>query len=293
MDSQLLYNFDICSDRLTTLQSLLLMTLCPSDRTSPEIIKDASHWLGLAISLAYVLGLNRDIQLPNQSLRGKHLERRIWWITFIRDRTLSLRSSFGSRRRIQIAKKDSYISMLSLEDFELEENAAKYEGIDELRMKVIAVDCVEKAMMCWCSSEDLISKCSNNSSERPSLPLKVIQVPNLINLRSAALQEQEKTRKDKEPCLEATKVQVPHRCEKQSAEVLLGIELDNDGLFYTADGIEIINDYDDYFAYLQEPAEDTYTESIDTSSSLHSAGKSQNPSTFIPPDFDHSGGIGT
>ncbi|KAH8585500.1 fungal-specific transcription factor domain-containing protein [Bisporella sp. PMI_857] len=167
--AKILYDFDICFDRLTTIQSLLLMTLCPTNRTSNRVIKDAWYWLGLAISLAYVLGLNRDLPSQNPNPRKKRLERRIWWVTFIREHTLSSISSSILPRLPRIKREDSHIRMLSLEDFDLDKSPARYEEIDELRMRINATDCVEKAIICWCSNESLISKSlANKTTWSPS-----------------------------------------------------------------------------------------------------------------------------
>lgn len=247
------------------------MTLCPTNRTSGQIIKDAGHWLDIAISLAYVLGLNRDIPSQAFHTRRKRLERRIWWIAFIRDRTLSLRSSFGLRRRAQIAKEDSHIKMLSLEDFDLEESAARYEGIDELRMKVIAVDCVEKAMMCWCVNEDLISRCSTYSSMDSQLFLPLYQNHAQMRARSISAKSHEITniqlRKDEQPVLLATHFRRSQLFGQEKAEIFLEIDLDKGELFRSSSGDDIISEYDDYFEYLQNPMEKNDVETTHLSGS--------------------------
>lgn len=247
------------------------MTLCPTNNTSSQIIKDAGHFLGIAISLAFVLGLNRDIYPQTRDVRRKHLERRIWWIAFIRDRTLSLRSSFGSRRRVQIAKEDSHIEMLSLEDFDLEGNTARYEGIDELRMKAIAVDCVEKAMMCWCSNEDVAFICSANSSNNSPLPLPLYQSPTELFSRSVSEQPCENVnifpRKDKQFFPFAAHSQTPPLYDRVEAEISLKKDSNKQDLFRSISGSDIISEYDDYFEYLKDAREENTEEETHLSSS--------------------------
>ena len=236
------------------------MTLCPTNRTSRSVIKDAGHWLGLAISLAYVLGLNRDIDCQPHNPRRKHLERRIWWIAFIRDRTLSLRSSFGSPRLVHIRKEDSYIDILSLEDFELVENSAKYEGIDELRMKIIAVDCVEKAMMCWYGSEDEISKGSINSLRISPISQLSYQNPSRFSSRSISEHSDDFLEvgfsKDKQHVPPSTYSQESNPSDQDRMQKFLENGIDKQNLFMSPSRDVVISEYDDYFEYLQNSMEE-------------------------------------
>ncbi|KAH7413066.1 hypothetical protein BKA64DRAFT_771005 [Cadophora sp. MPI-SDFR-AT-0126] len=82
---RLLYDFDTCTQRLAVIQSLLLMTYCPRNATRSLGFKDCAHWLelDLAISFAYTLGLNRQLEEERYSHRKKSLDRRIWWSLFI------------------------------------------------------------------------------------------------------------------------------------------------------------------------------------------------------------------
>jgi len=119
--------------------------------------KDAWHWLGLAISLSYSLGLNRSPEQQRSSLRKKRLERRIWWSTFIRDRTLALSPTGTLARAVRIRRDDCDVEMLSLSDFDLDEDESKDDGIEDMRARQHALGCVQKAMLCWCSNDLLIT----------------------------------------------------------------------------------------------------------------------------------------
>lgn len=119
--------------------------------------KDAWHWLGLAISLSYSLGLNRGPAQPNSTLRKKRLERRIWWSTFVRDRTLALSTKGTWARAVRIRREDCDVEMLSLTDFDLDDDENKDSGVDEVRARQNAKACVEKAILCWCSNDTLVT----------------------------------------------------------------------------------------------------------------------------------------
>ena len=82
--------------------------------------KDAWHWLGLAISLSYSIGLNRKILDTQPNLRRRKTERRVWWTTFIRDRSFALDAGAGAgwARPMRIKRDDCDVEILSLEDFE-------------------------------------------------------------------------------------------------------------------------------------------------------------------------------
>ena len=148
---RLCYDFDTCTDRQSIIQALLLMTLCPS---SPDENKDAYHWLGLSISQSYSLGLNHGNGQHHSSIRKKRLGRRIWWITFIRDRTLALNSRGTMARPIRIRTDDCDVDMLSLTDFDLSEdvNDIEEEGGDEMRERQNALNVIREAKICWCSN---------------------------------------------------------------------------------------------------------------------------------------------
>ncbi|KAH8651842.1 fungal-specific transcription factor domain-containing protein [Tricladium varicosporioides] len=144
--AKLLYDFDTTTDRLSIIQSLLLLTLYPSTPTTATLpgTKDNTHYLNLAISLSYSLGLHRNASL-HQNIRKRKLERRIFWAAFTRDRMLSLQPSSSTRTPFRIKREDCDIEMLKLEDFEFSDD-------DEggVRDRVNAQACVERALLCWC-----------------------------------------------------------------------------------------------------------------------------------------------
>lgn len=73
--------------------------------------KGPSHWMGLAVSLAYRSGLH-DSRGPSRSAE-QSLRRRIWWSLYMRDCFISL----GFRRPLWIAAGDYDVAMLQKSDF--------------------------------------------------------------------------------------------------------------------------------------------------------------------------------
>jgi hypothetical protein len=130
------------------------MTLSPIPTSKLNNDKDSYHYLGLAISLSFSLGINRNLPpLISSNPRRKRLERRIWWTAFVRDRALALENGAGfGGRPIRIKREDCDVEMLSLDDFDLNLGAEE-EVEEEMREKMAARECVEKARLCWWSCD--------------------------------------------------------------------------------------------------------------------------------------------
>lgn len=108
---KLLYDFDYEIDRVTVVQSVLLMTYWYE---SPDDPKDVWHWLGVAISLARTIGLNCNTSSSPLSPSKQKLWKRIWWCCYMRDRLVAI----GMRRPIRIREDDFDVPMLEVSDFE-------------------------------------------------------------------------------------------------------------------------------------------------------------------------------
>jgi hypothetical protein len=155
----LLYDFDCEADQISVIQALLLMTF------SKQIVSDGKdwwHWLGLAISISYRIGLNRDKLLTNMSTQKRGLCRRIWWLCFVRDRTLALKERLPVRIRLE----DCDTPMLCMEDFDLDEND---DPDATTRLSVIAERSIEKAILCWCSSDQQFSQHADSLRHQSAL----------------------------------------------------------------------------------------------------------------------------
>ncbi|KAK3360012.1 N-terminal binuclear Zn cluster-containing protein [Lasiosphaeria hispida] len=156
LKAKLLYELDFDSGRLGLVQALLLMTYWYE---TPEDHKDTWHWMGIAISMAFTMGLYRDPTPLDMPEKKKGAWRRIWWSCFMRDRMIAL----GMRRPTRIKEEDHNVSMLKMTDFEIQplqdDNqllgpdcaVARDVGMQQL----LATMCIEKAKLCMCISHML------------------------------------------------------------------------------------------------------------------------------------------
>lgn len=155
--TRLLYDFDIEIDRISLIQSLLLMTYWYE---TPDDQKDSHHWMGIAVSLSHTIGLHRN---PEKSVAmdssRKKLWKRIWWSTYMRDRLVAL----GMRRPTRIKNADFDVPMLDINDFEVavlpEGPSCMPADCKTLRnaalQRQLAVMCIESAKLCICMSHVL------------------------------------------------------------------------------------------------------------------------------------------
>lgn len=118
---QLLYDFDVESDRLAIVQSLILMAYMSE---TPGDAKGGWHWIGAAHGLAMTLGLHRKVDYATLDPRESRLRRRIWWSCYIRDRTLAL----AMNRPWRIRDEDFDTPMLTLADFDLDVDQGQYQS---------------------------------------------------------------------------------------------------------------------------------------------------------------------
>jgi hypothetical protein len=152
----LLYDFDYEIDRISLVQSLLLMTYWYE---TPDDQKDTWHWMGVAISLSHTIGLHRDPKNSNMDTKRKHLWKRIWWSCFMRDRLVAL----GMRRPTRIKDEDYEMPMLEMEDFELDPLPDDVTCLpadctsirDPEQQRQLAVMCIQKAKLCFTISHVL------------------------------------------------------------------------------------------------------------------------------------------
>lgn len=152
-----LYDFDYEVDRISLIQSLLLMTYWYE---TPDDQKDSHHWMGIAVSLSHTIGLHRN---PEKSTTmdppRRRLWRRIWWATYMRDRLIAL----GMRRPTRIKSADFDVPMLTMDDFDIEALPAGPSCIpadckimrDTEMQRQMAVMCIEKAKLCIAMSHVL------------------------------------------------------------------------------------------------------------------------------------------
>jgi len=159
--TRLLYDFDYEVDRISLVQSLLLMTYWYE---TPDDQKDSHHWMGIAVSLSHTIGLHRNPERSTMDPKRQRLWKRIWWSTFMRDRLIAL----GMRRPTRIKDEDFDVPMLTLEDFEIapmlgrsSPSAINCKLLQDTSMqRELAVMCIEKAKLCICISHVLSTQYS-------------------------------------------------------------------------------------------------------------------------------------
>ena len=164
---RLLHDFDTCSDRLSLLQTLVLMSYVKMD--TPDG-KGHLHWLGLAVSLALSMGLHRKSTQRAISPEEQRLKRRLWWCIFLLDRTTALNTrqdandihsdEYDQRRvarPVLCRQEDCDTPMLCWEDFEPCCNHMGTEG--ERSSRDHEQRFTEKVLLSWCTTSALISNC--------------------------------------------------------------------------------------------------------------------------------------
>ncbi|CEI63563.1 hypothetical protein FVEN_g6694 [Fusarium venenatum] len=148
---KLLYSLGYETDRLTLVQSLLLMTYW-YDSDSDD--KHTWYWMGLALTTAHIEGLHRDLEEPQQMTKKRRLRRRIWWSCVIRDRLLGL----GLRRPSRIREDEFSVELLRLDDFDISAPpppavarllvAPSYTGKDPVNRQRMATLCIDLSQLC-------------------------------------------------------------------------------------------------------------------------------------------------
>ncbi|CAK7200315.1 hypothetical protein SEUCBS139899_003006 [Sporothrix eucalyptigena] len=159
---RILYGLDCEPDKMALIQSLLLMT---SWYDSPDDEKDTWYWMGIALSLAQVMGLHRDPETLQISVNAKRLRRRMWWSCFIRDRLLAL----GIRRPARIRTDEFNVRMLDLADFDLVQPGQEritfvresgFTCVEEDGRRQMCQICIDLAKLCVCVGNVLQSQYS-------------------------------------------------------------------------------------------------------------------------------------
>ncbi|KAJ5902413.1 hypothetical protein N7495_002941 [Penicillium taxi] len=159
--ARLLYDFDYEVDRISLVQSLLLMTYWYE---TPDDQKDTWHWMGVSLSLAHTIGLHRDPGNSRMDARRQRMWKKIWWSTYTRDRLIAL----GMRRPMRVKDDDCDVPMLTLDDFEFHAfspEIVKMIGNSEILQNVrhqreLALMFIEKTRLCLCVSHVLSAQYS-------------------------------------------------------------------------------------------------------------------------------------
>ncbi|KAF5637624.1 cutinase transcription factor 1 alpha [Fusarium tjaetaba] len=106
-----LYDADYERDRITLVQSMLLMGWYWAG--PDDISKNMFYWSQSAIAVAQNFGLHRNMENSGLSISEKRLRRRIWWTLFTRDRALAV----GLGQSVSINLDDCDVDMITDDDF--------------------------------------------------------------------------------------------------------------------------------------------------------------------------------
>ncbi|GME33249.1 hypothetical protein EJ06DRAFT_391149 [Neofusicoccum parvum] len=155
--ARVLYDFGYEDDRLTLVQSLVLLTHCELH----EDQKDDWHWLGVATSLAQTVGLHRNPESMRMDSSQRSLRKRIWWSLYIRDHLIAM----NLRQPSRIKEGDYDVPLLTIDDFNMDELPETTKCIpahcmlarDARRRRQAAILCIEMAKVCVCI-EHVLSK---------------------------------------------------------------------------------------------------------------------------------------
>ncbi|TPX13879.1 uncharacterized protein E0L32_005823 [Thyridium curvatum] len=104
-----LYAMELEQDRMILFQTLLLMSYWNDDPGQDE---GAWYWSGLAVSLAFELGLQRE-SLCGLGERQKTFRKRCWWSCIVRERLIAL----SEQRTPRVFSNDGDIPPLTLADY--------------------------------------------------------------------------------------------------------------------------------------------------------------------------------
>ncbi|KAL1953727.1 hypothetical protein VTO42DRAFT_2326 [Malbranchea cinnamomea] len=159
--ARLLYDFDYEVDRISLVQSLLLMTHWYE---MPDDQKDTWHWMGVSLSLAHTIGLHRNPANSSMDVRRQKLWKRIWWSIYTRDRLIAL----GMRRPTRIKDEDCDVPLLTIDDFDFKPFSPEVIRVvgdcemvrNVVQQKELATMFVEKAKLCLCISHVLSAQYS-------------------------------------------------------------------------------------------------------------------------------------
>ncbi|KAF2100383.1 hypothetical protein NA57DRAFT_73994 [Rhizodiscina lignyota] len=170
---RLLYEFDVEQDQTAVLQSLLLMSWWYG-RWNKR--RHTWHWTGLALSVALNMGLHREPMARCGSDKTRHFRRRLWWSLYIRDRLLAL----GTRRPMRIRDDSFDVTMLALEDFDIqtlgEFGSGQPPTPDVEESTRTALMCIELAKLSICIGHVLTSHYTTLSAQ-PDVPHTMMVVP--------------------------------------------------------------------------------------------------------------------
>ncbi|OQU96571.1 Fungal specific transcription factor domain-containing protein [Cladophialophora immunda] len=147
--TRLLYDHDVESEKLATIQAVLLMAYWSE---YPGDNRGAWYWMGIAITLGQILGMHRKAEYKIKSQESK-IRKRIWWSCYIRDHMLAI----AMGRPLRIREAEFNTPPLTLEDFDIIDLSDLSGGtlptVDD--QIALAQMCIRKTELCKLSTEVL------------------------------------------------------------------------------------------------------------------------------------------
>ncbi|KAF9886172.1 hypothetical protein FE257_011997 [Aspergillus nanangensis] len=126
-----LFELDCENDRLSMVQAALLMVHW---NDVPEGQKDASHWIGICLSLSFSIGLHRSPEGAEMTHKSRQAWRRTWWSVYNHARLTS--EELLTMMSIQDEAHDagfSKVDMVTLDDFQF--------GVHPREVRAVAGNC--------------------------------------------------------------------------------------------------------------------------------------------------------
>ncbi|KAF2877469.1 fungal-specific transcription factor domain-containing protein [Massariosphaeria phaeospora] len=108
-----LYDANYEDDRVTIVQSVILMGWYWEGPEVLDVTKNVFYWSRVGIVVAQGSGMHRSVEGSQLSKSDKRLWKRIWWTLFSRDRSVAV--ALG--RPVAINPEDSDVEMISEDDF--------------------------------------------------------------------------------------------------------------------------------------------------------------------------------
>lgn len=177
----LLYEFDVETNEIAVLQSLLLMSWWYGKWNQR---RHTWHWTGLAHSAALTLGLHREPTSECGDILTQRLRKRLWWSLYIRDRLLAL----GTRRIMRLRDDEFDVPMLTIDDFDIDYVCELGDGRTPVPTREenqnTAFMCIELAKLGVCIGHVLESQYTSLKTQS-TVPHNLMVVPKSVGDRTA------------------------------------------------------------------------------------------------------------
>jgi hypothetical protein len=115
--------------------------------------KGTWHWIGVALSVAQSLGLDRRSEYNKLPEESKKLRRRLWWSCIMRDREVGM--SMGKPLQLKDGEHD--VPLLTLEDFDFGSRSADYSSFSSNKWRDAWSPEVQRDLAALCVAKAKVS----------------------------------------------------------------------------------------------------------------------------------------